>query len=66
MPAGYIFEVITKGYGGMPDHASQIPAVDRWRIVAYVRALQLSQNADRMKLTPAQWAEIENGLGGQK
>ena len=66
VPAGYIFEVITKGYGGMPDHASQIPAVDRWRIVAYVRALQLSQNADRMKLTPAQWAEIENGLGGQK
>ena len=45
VPVGYIFEVITKGYGGMPDYASQIPVPDRWRIAAYVRTLQLSQNA---------------------
>ena len=44
-PAGYIFEVITKGYGGMPSYSAQIPAADRWRIVAYVRALQYSQHA---------------------
>jgi mono/diheme cytochrome c family protein len=45
VPVGYIYQVITWGYGGMPDHASQIPPEDRWRIVAYVRALQLSQGA---------------------
>jgi mono/diheme cytochrome c family protein len=44
-PVGYIFGVITEGFGIMPDYASQIPAEDRWRIVAYVRALQLSQHA---------------------
>ena len=42
---GYIFDVITNGFGAMPDYAAQIPARDRWAIVAYVRALQLSQNA---------------------
>ena len=56
VPAGYIFEVITKGYGGMPEYAGQIPIADRWRIVAYVRALQLSQNK----------AETEKALGGKK
>jgi mono/diheme cytochrome c family protein len=44
VPVGYIFEVISRGYGGMPDYASQIPVPDRWRIAAYVRTLQLSQN----------------------
>jgi len=42
---GYIFDVITNGYGAMPDYRSQIPARDRWLIAAYLRALQLSQNA---------------------
>ena len=44
-PVGYFFDVITEGFGIMPDYASQIPPKDRWDIVAYVRALQLSQNA---------------------
>jgi mono/diheme cytochrome c family protein len=44
-PVGYIFDVITNGFGIMPDYASQIPTPDRWDIVAYIRALQLSQNA---------------------
>jgi mono/diheme cytochrome c family protein len=44
-PAGYFFDVITNGFGIMPDYASQIPPRDRWNIIAYVRALQLSQNA---------------------
>jgi hypothetical protein len=44
-PVGYFFDVITEGFGTMPDYASQIPTRDRWDIVAYVRALQLSQNA---------------------
>jgi mono/diheme cytochrome c family protein len=66
VPPGYIFEVISKGYGGMPDYASQIPIADRWRIAAYVRVLQLSQNVDRTKLTPEQKAELDKALGGQR
>jgi mono/diheme cytochrome c family protein len=46
-PLGYFYDVITNGFGIMPDYASQIPPQDRWNIVAYVRALQLSQNATR-------------------
>jgi mono/diheme cytochrome c family protein len=42
---GYFFDVITNGFGAMPDYAAQIPVRDRWLIVAYVRALQLSQHA---------------------
>jgi mono/diheme cytochrome c family protein len=44
-PLGYFFDVMTNGFGIMPDYASQIPAQDRWNIVAYLRALQMSQNA---------------------
>jgi mono/diheme cytochrome c family protein len=44
-PLGYLFDVITNGFGAMPDYASQIPPRDRWAIVAYIRALQLSQGA---------------------
>jgi len=43
MPVGRIFAVITEGYGSMPAYAPQIPPHDRWAIVAYVKALQLSQ-----------------------
>jgi mono/diheme cytochrome c family protein len=42
-PIGYIFEVVTRGFGAMPDYASQVPPDDRWKIVAYVRVLQRSQ-----------------------
>ena len=41
---GHFFDVMTNGFGAMPPYASQIPASDRWAIVAYIRALQLSQN----------------------
>ena len=42
---GHIFDVITNGFGAMPDYAEQIPVRDRWAIAAYVRALQLSGHA---------------------
>lgn len=42
---GFIYDVITNGFGAMPDYAAQIAPRDRWAIVAYVRALQLSRNA---------------------
>ena len=44
-PLGYFFDVMTNGFGIMPDYAAQITPEDRWNIVAYIRALQLSQNA---------------------
>jgi mono/diheme cytochrome c family protein len=44
-PVGYYFDVITSGFGVMPDYAGQISARDRWAIIAYIRALQLSQHA---------------------
>ena len=42
-PVGHFFDVMTNGWGAMPAYASQIPVEDRWRIIAYIRALQLSQ-----------------------
>lgn len=45
-PPGHYFDVMTNGFGAMPDYAGQIPVRDRWAIAAYIRALQLSQNAN--------------------
>jgi len=42
---GHFFDVMTNGYGAMYSYASRVPVDDRWRITAYIRALQLSQNA---------------------
>ena len=44
-PLGHFFNVISNGYGSMPDYAAQVTPEDRWAIVAYIRALQLSQDA---------------------
>jgi mono/diheme cytochrome c family protein len=43
--AGYFFDVMTNGFGAMPDYRMQLAARDRWAVVAYIRALQLSQHA---------------------
>ncbi len=53
-PLGYFFDVMTNGFGAMPDYSSQIPVEDRWRIVAYIRALQLSQNATQADIAGQQ------------
>jgi cytochrome c553 len=42
---GHFFDVMTNGYGAMYSYAARVPVDDRWRITAYIRALQLSQNA---------------------
>jgi mono/diheme cytochrome c family protein len=44
-PLGYIYDVVTNGFGAMYGYSSQIPPRDRWAIIAYLRALQLSRNA---------------------
>jgi mono/diheme cytochrome c family protein len=51
-PLSHYFYVISHGYGGMPDYAAQVPTADRWAIAAYIRALQLSQNARQSDLSP--------------
>jgi mono/diheme cytochrome c family protein len=52
MPNGYFFDVATNGFGAMYGYSAQIPPHDRWAIVAYVRALQLSRNAPVADLPP--------------
>ncbi|HEV2829341.1 MAG TPA: cytochrome c, partial [Pyrinomonadaceae bacterium] len=42
-PVGHFFDAITNGWGAMPSYAPQIPPEDRWAIIAYIRALQMSQ-----------------------
>ncbi len=44
-PPGYYFDVMTNGFGAMSDYSAQVPVNDRWAIAAYIRALQISQNA---------------------
>jgi mono/diheme cytochrome c family protein len=42
-PVGHFFDAMTNGWGAMPSYAAQIPVQDRWAIIAYIRALQISQ-----------------------
>ncbi len=58
-PEGTFFEHITKGFGVMPDYAQQITPEDRWAIVAYIRALQLSQNARASDLAESERRTLE-------
>ena len=60
-PAGYFFDVITNGFGAMPDYAAQIAPADRWAVVAYVRALQISQNSAVADVPAEKRAELEKG-----
>jgi hypothetical protein len=51
-PVGHFFDVMTNGYGAMPNYASRVDPDDRWRIAAYIRVLQLSEDA-RIEDVPA-------------
>src|SRR6267142_1325693 len=55
-PVGHFFDAITNGWGAMPSYAAQIPPQDRWAIVAYIRALQLSQRNQQAEAPAAQAA----------
>lgn len=44
-PLGHFYDVISNGFGAMPDYAAQVTSYDRWAIAAYIRVLQVSQNA---------------------
>jgi cytochrome c553 len=56
---GFIFDVITRGFGAMPDYAAQVPVADRWAIVAYIRALQMSESATISDVPPDERAKLE-------
>jgi len=58
--AGYTFDVITNGFGAMPDYAQQITVRDRWAIVAYIKALQRSQHAPIDGVPAAARAALES------
>ncbi|HWB54718.1 MAG TPA: cytochrome c [Tepidisphaeraceae bacterium] len=57
-PVGHFYDVITNGYGAMYSYADRITPRDRWAIVAYIRALQLSQHYPESKLTPQEQARL--------
>jgi mono/diheme cytochrome c family protein len=59
LPVGHFFDVMTNGFGAMPSYAVQIPVEDRWAIVAYIRALQLSQNAKLAELPAADRQKVQ-------
>lgn len=58
-PPQHFYDVITNGYGVMYSYAQRIPPDDRWAIVAYIRALQLSQRATLADVTPQQKASLQ-------
>ncbi len=59
-PVGHFFQVITQGYGVMYPFGSRITPEDRWAIVAYIRALQFSQNASIDRIAPEDKSQLEN------
>jgi mono/diheme cytochrome c family protein len=60
-PVGYLFDVITNGYGAMPDYKAQVPTDDRWRIIAYIRALQLSHHATAADVPAGEIGKLDGG-----
>jgi len=58
-PPGYFVSVMTNGFGQMSSYAAQVKPRDRWAIAAYIRALQLSQNAHLGDLTPKERAQFQ-------
>jgi hypothetical protein len=58
-PPGYYYDVITNGFGAMYSYASRVPPEERWAIIAYIKALQLSQNATLNDVPPDQRNKLE-------
>jgi Cytochrome C oxidase, cbb3-type, subunit III len=58
-PVGHFFDVMTNGFGAMPDYAAQVRAVDRWAIAAYIRALQLSGHATLAEVPAAARGKLQ-------
>ena len=68
-PNGYFYDVMTNGFGAMYSYSERIPPSDRWAIIAYVRALQLSRNAKTSDLPESLRQKLANSAessGGTK
>lgn len=61
VPNGYLYDVITNGFGAMYSYSERIPPRDRWAIIAYIRALQLSRNAKASDLPEDLRQKVANG-----
>jgi mono/diheme cytochrome c family protein len=61
VPVGHFYDVMTNGFGAMPDYSAQISPRDRWAITAYIRALQLSQNAPTSELPAEMRDKLKTG-----
>jgi mono/diheme cytochrome c family protein len=57
---GYYFDIITRGTRVMPSYGDRIPPADRWAIIAYIRALQLSQNSDLSNVPEQEIPNLDN------
>ena len=64
-PVGYFFDVMTNGFGAMADYKAQIAVEDRWRIAAYIRALQLSHQATTADVPADVLERLKRGGGNQ-
>ena len=62
-PVGYFFDVMTNGFGAMADYKAQIAVEDRWRIAAYIRALQFSHQATTADVPAAELERLRRGGG---
>ena len=62
---GYFFDVVTNGFGVMPDYKAQITVEDRWKIIAYVRALQLSHHATTADVPAADLGKLDRPASEQ-
>jgi hypothetical protein len=58
-PVGHFYDVITHGFGAMYDYADRVPPRDRWAIIAYIRALQFSQNVPASELPDRDRASLQ-------
>lgn len=65
-PVGHFFDVVTNGWGVMPSYAAQIPVQDRWAIIAYVRALQLTRTSAAVTTANTITAPATPASGGHK
>jgi mono/diheme cytochrome c family protein len=61
MPVGHFFDVMTNGFGSMPEYRASVTAADRWAIVAYIRALQRSQQATLADVPPEAAEKLKAG-----
>lgn len=59
MAPGHFFDVMTNGFGAMPDYAQQVPVEDRWAIAAYIRALQRSHSGTLADVPAAERVRLE-------